>query len=138
MDDARKAEIRARLDGLSKPLRWCPSLTGAMVRHVARNCDIDCPQHDGNGKSAECPGAFGRYDGEFIAAAPNDVADLLAALEEAERKLAMIENRMRERYLFTPEGMEAHMGGDYVSWLRLIQVFQPKFEVAAEKGGDDA
>ncbi len=79
------------MDGLSKPFIWCPSLTGAMIRHVAKNCDIDCPEHDRNGKSAECPGAFGRYDGEFIAAAPTDVADLLAEVERLTAQIARVE-----------------------------------------------
>ncbi len=134
MDDARKAEIRARLDGLSKPLRWCPSLTGAMVRHVARNCDIDCPQHDHNGKSDECPGAFGRYDGEFIAAAPNDVADLLAEVERLTAQIARVEGACDLLELSAEHDL---VDGESANGIREA-TDRIRAALAAEKGGDDA
>jgi len=49
----------------ASPRPWCKSYTYQAIRHVQRNCDLDCPQHPEY--ADECP-QFGKNDGPFIAA----------------------------------------------------------------------
>ena len=63
------------------PLPWCVDYTSAQIRHVARNCQIDCPMHDP--EDNDCY-SFGRYDGEAIAFMVNNRDRILEALRIAE------------------------------------------------------
>lgn len=46
---------------------WCPEWTYTAVRHVQRNCDIECSEHEwGTEKEGEC-NRWGRYAGYHIA-----------------------------------------------------------------------
>lgn len=66
----------------------CPELLYWEVRHVARDCDIECPTHEWDTDAeAECPGTFGRFDGSHVAALINAVPALLAELEAARVEL---------------------------------------------------
>ena len=83
------AAVRAAYDALqasSMPAGTafpvCAPLLQAEIRHIARNCDIECPEH-GEDRDAACPGTFGRYDGEHVAVLLNALPDMLEELEKA-------------------------------------------------------
>ena len=71
----------------ANPGPWCSQFAYTQIRHVARNCDIICSKHDDTPQYMDCK-TFGPNDGEFIAAARADVPALIAALREANAKIA--------------------------------------------------
>lgn len=79
-DDKAILEIETRWKAVVPP---CPSYVSTVIRHVERNLDIDCPQHDGTPEYKDC-NTFDRWDGETYAHAPKDIATLLAKIKELE------------------------------------------------------
>jgi len=74
-DELRKAAERIRkVAGQATPGPWCGEYTYTAIRHVARNCDIDCDAHSDRD---DC-GRFGMYDGPHIALWDPTVALLVA------------------------------------------------------------
>lgn len=62
---------------------WCPDYLHSAIRHVQRNCDIDCYAHDDPAGWSNC-GQPDRYAGTFIA--DNDPKYVLADIA-AKRKI---------------------------------------------------
>ena len=72
---------------------WCPSFTSTQVRHVVRNCDLECGTHSYSDDSCK---SFGRYDGEAIAWV-RTLAPLIAqALIDAEAVIAICRDNPRD------------------------------------------
>lgn len=66
------ADLRQKRATEAATGQWCPTWTHQAIRHVQRNVDIDCPDHDDDGGAVgeDCR-RFGRYDGKHIAAEAN-------------------------------------------------------------------
>ncbi len=64
----------------------CPYWMSDAIRHVARNCDISCIEHD------NCDETAGKYDGWALATVFNTVPQLLAEIE----RLKQVEKQMDE------------------------------------------
>jgi hypothetical protein len=74
-------QIRARSEGLTD---LCQEYMRQIIRHVQRNCDIECNEHeDSDWGTCKQPD---RYDGDRMAAVLADVPRLLAALNAVERQ----------------------------------------------------
>lgn len=69
--------IKARTEGLTD---LCPEHLRQSIRHVQRNCDIECNTHEDESTWDDCKQPD-RYDGERMAGALADVARLVAAVE---------------------------------------------------------
>lgn len=65
-------KIKKLLSEIS-PWPWCKDYCYAAIRHVHRNCDIECLAHEDLDKCK----SFGRYDGSFISKAPQIIDQLL-------------------------------------------------------------
>lgn len=74
------AKLRELAEPTQRKYEWCPDYTWAAVRHVERNCDVECEAH---GDDQEC-WSFGRYDGKYVALMHPSVALALADWLEAE------------------------------------------------------
>ena len=62
--------------------QWCPDWTYQAVRHIDRNVDIECSKHPYDYNGTEVCHHWGRYDGDYVAAAsPSVVLAILAELE---------------------------------------------------------
>lgn len=72
--------IKKQLNSLNA-FPWCERWCFEAIRHLVRNCDIECPEH------GEACFKFG-YDGTFIAQAPQTISELVAEVER-ERALFM-------------------------------------------------
>jgi len=70
------AAIKASWDEVGQ---MCPPWMGSAIRHVVRNCDIDCQDHE------DCENRAGRYDGYAIATVFNAVPQLLAEIERLKK-----------------------------------------------------
>jgi len=71
-----------KLAGGAASGEWCRDWTYSAIRHVQRNCDIECGRHS-SGEDDECQ-SFDRYDGPYIAYAnPDRIRRLIADLREA-------------------------------------------------------
>lgn len=81
----RTEEIKGRLKAIS-PAPWCKEYCYSAIRHVERNCDIECGEDHGD----EMCNRFGRYDGKAIAQFPEDIAFLLAEIERLEGENAIL------------------------------------------------
>lgn len=68
-------EIAKRSEGLTN---LCPEYLRAGIRHLQRNCDMECFVHGDDWEACEQPD---RYDGERIAKALADIPWLLAEVE---------------------------------------------------------
>lgn len=67
--------------------KWCSDWCYSAIRHVQRNCDIECGTHSGT--DDEC-NQFGRYDGPYIAAAcPDTIKQLIHTIRVQQRALEM-------------------------------------------------
>lgn len=86
---SRLDEIAKRSEGLTN---LCPEYLRAGIRHLQRNCDMDCSVHDEDWEACEQPD---RYDGERIAKA---LADIPWLLDEVER--------LKPRTITTAEELE--------------------------------
>lgn len=87
-------EELVKLDDLASgaaPGEWCPDWTYSAIRHVQRNCDIECSKHgDDAGEDDDCL-SFGRYDGPYVAYAnPDRIRRLIADLREARKPPAEV------------------------------------------------
>lgn len=77
---SRLDDIKARAEKFSG---LCPDYMAQGIRHLERNCDLDChaevqnPYHDCTRPD--------RYDGEDMAKALGDLAALVAVVEEVQR-----------------------------------------------------
>lgn len=68
--------IKTRAAGLTD---LCPDYMARGIRHLARNCDLDCPTHGEDGvETCQVPE---RGDGERLAKALADLPKLTAALD---------------------------------------------------------
>lgn len=66
---------------------WCQDYCYSTIRHVIRNCDIECLTHEW--RESEC-GIFGKYDGPYIAAVcPKNIIPLLEELAAYRKSEAM-------------------------------------------------
>lgn len=70
--------IREQAEGLTD---LCPEHLRQSIRHVQRNCDIDCNTHEDDPYACKQPD---RYDGERMANALASIPGLLVALERVE------------------------------------------------------
>jgi hypothetical protein len=77
----RLDEIEARAKGLTD---LCTEYLRLSIRHVQRNCDIDCDVHGDDYDACKQPD---RYDGARMATALADIPALLNAVKEV-RELA--------------------------------------------------
>ena len=98
MSEAYTAEDRAEhavlCDSIA-PAPWCVSYCYGAIRHVIRNCEDICSEHDGFGKGPEdwerCKRP-GKYDGEFVAAASWGYPAALALIDTLEAALREMDN----------------------------------------------
>ena len=99
---SRLDEIAKRAEGLTN---LCPEYLRAGIRHLQRNCDMDCSVHDADWESCEQPD---RYDGERMAKALADIPWLLnrvRELEAAHDRLGTIGTLAADLMHVAPEGM---------------------------------
>lgn len=75
---SRIEEIEARAEGLTD---LCAEHLRQSIRHVQRNCDIECSEH-GEGEDWDACKQPDRYDGGRIAKALADIPYLLAELRK--------------------------------------------------------
>jgi len=81
---------------------WCEMWLSMGIRHLSRNCDLDCPNDDPY-HDCGCPG---RYDGAALARMRNALPSLLARVRELE---ATVREREAEILrLRTTETASAH------------------------------
>ena len=85
-------KIKKLLSEIS-PWPWCEDYCYEAIRHVSRNCDIECLAHE---DLDECK-SFGRYDGSFISKAP-EIIDQLLRQNEILRK-ALVFYTVRQEFL---------------------------------------
>jgi hypothetical protein len=52
---------------------WCPAYIYQAVRHVERNCDMECPEHAWGTEAENNCKTWGRFDGRYVAAEANPV-----------------------------------------------------------------
>ena len=82
--DAAELDLAGQLATLDLP--FCPSYLQQGIRHLQRNCEVECGLH-GDDATADC-GEPGRYDGEAMANVLNSVPALVAELASARRQIA--------------------------------------------------
>ena len=78
------AAIRTDLAELGN-VNYCPDYMYQALRHVQRNCDLECGTHPWDGPDEDACHSPGRYDGTAIARLLAAIPALLAAVEEAGR-----------------------------------------------------
>lgn len=71
---------------------WCEMWLSMGIRHLSRNCNLDCPNDDPY-HDCGCPG---RYDGSALARIRNELPALLAAAEERDAARAEAERLRAE------------------------------------------
>lgn len=70
--------------------QWCKDYCYSAIRHVERNCDIECLSH---GEGEECSRGFGQYDGPYVAAACPET--ILSLLTEHKQALELLRERRK-------------------------------------------
>lgn len=82
--------LRERAEESQNKRPWCSEYTWSAVRHVQRNCDIECERH-GADLGAEC-WSFDMYDGRYVALMHPPVALALAEMLEDIVKIGKIQH----------------------------------------------
>jgi hypothetical protein len=95
--DAFLSDVEKRWEGKKK---WCESYCYSAIRHVDRNCEIECDHSEGRDGLTldDCPGGFGRYDGPSIAHAPQDVAGLVAVVRAVRAMLETVNDPRKQAW----------------------------------------
>jgi len=83
----RLGEIEALAEGLTD---LCAEHQRQSIRHVQRNCDIDCNTHEDETTWDDCKQPD-RYDGERMAKALSSIPYLLTELRKRDNALAKVE-----------------------------------------------
>lgn len=76
--------LKDRLAGFEN---LCPEYLRQSIRHVQRNCDIECNVHEDDAAWDACKQPD-RYDGDRMAHALSKSAKLIAAIEAVEKEVA--------------------------------------------------
>ena len=88
------AAIQARAEGLTD---LCAEHLRQSIRHVQRNCDLDCNIHEDENTWDDCKQPD-RYDGDRMAAALADIPALLAMVRERDAALERVEELLVRKY----------------------------------------
>lgn len=69
-------DLREKLATEANAGPWCPAYIYQAVRHVERNCNMECPEHEWGAESENDCKTWGRFDGRYVAAEANPVLAL--------------------------------------------------------------
>lgn len=95
-------KIKSLLSEIS-PWPWCEDYCYEAIRHVQRNCDIECLEHEDLDKCK----SFGKYDGSFISKAP-EIIDQLLRQNEILRKALEFYSDVYVLYIISQTNCGAH------------------------------